>query len=80
MSKNTKGEYAERSDINDTYVFEICPDFQRGHVWDDAKSIAYVEFCLKGGVSARTLFFNCPGWQNKGPMQLVDGLQRLTAS
>lgn len=61
---------------------DVCPDFQRGHVWTEAQQIAFVEFCLRGGGSSRTLLFNCPGWQHAsaiGQMVLVDGLQRLTA-
>ncbi len=27
----------------DEYHLDMNPDFQRGHVWDDAKRIAYVE-------------------------------------
>lgn len=63
------------------YSLEINPDFQRGHVWDDAKQIAYVEHVLQGGQASNELRFNCVGWMNKyeGPMVLVDGLQRLTA-
>lgn len=60
---------------------ELNPDFQRGHVWGPSKRRAYVEFCLRGGTSNRTLYFNCPGWPTKphGDFVLVDGLQRLTA-
>lgn len=60
---------------------ELCPDFQRGHVWTEAQQQAYIEFCLRGGQSARTLYFNHPGWMKsfQGEYVLVDGLQRLTA-
>jgi len=60
---------------------ELNPDFQRGHVWTEDKQIAYVEFCLKGGQSSRTLLFNHPNWQGSyvGQMVLVDGKQRLEA-
>jgi len=60
---------------------EINPDFQRGHVWTEAQQVAFMEYLLKGGKSAITIYFNQPGWMNKfdGPFVLVDGLQRLTA-
>lgn len=61
--------------------FEIDPDFQRGHVWTEDKQIAYVEFCLRGGTSANSIYWNCVGWMDsfEGPFVLVDGKQRLTA-
>jgi len=61
--------------------FEINPDFQRGHVWTEDKRSAYVEFILRGGQGAKDIYWNCPGWNGgrTGTMQLVDGLQRLTA-
>ncbi len=60
---------------------ELEPDFQRAHVWDDQKRTKYVEFALKGGTSGKDIYWNCPGWMNRfdGPLQLVDGLQRITA-
>jgi len=60
---------------------DLNPDFQRGHVWTPEKQIAYVEFCLRGGNSARDIYFNHPGWNSsyEGTMELVDGKQRLTA-
>lgn len=62
---------------------EIDPDFQRGHVWTEDQQIAFVEFCLRGGVSGNYLYFNCPNYMTgsgeAGVMVLVDGLQRLTA-
>ena len=65
---------------------QLCPDFQRGHVWSQAQQRAYVEFFLSGGSSARTLYFNAPWWQSMSPdlsayhaFVLVDGLQRFTA-
>lgn len=59
----------------------LDPDFQRGHVWTEDKQIAYVEFCLKGGQSSRTLLFNHPNWLGSyaGEMTLIDGKQRLEA-
>ncbi len=64
------------------YSLDLNPDFQRGHVWDRTKQIAFVEFVLRGGKSSQTILFNAPGWNgrgNAGPMQLVDGKQRLQA-
>ena len=60
----------------------IEPDFQRAHVWDDDTRRAYIEFMLRGGRSARSLYWNCAGWNvgpDDAPLELVDGLQRLTA-
>lgn len=61
---------------------DLDPDFQRGHVWAPDKQVAFVEFTLQGGDSARNLYFNCPGFSG-GNLQdyvLVDGKQRLTAA
>lgn len=65
----------------ENYRLDICPDFQRGHVWDESRQVAYVEHLLRGGRGSEVLRLNCPGWMGSfvGPMQLVDGLQRLTA-
>jgi hypothetical protein len=67
-------------------VFELEPDFQRGHVWSDAQRSAFVEALIRGTASGRILF-NCPGWERSVPggdiaeqtFQCIDGLQRLTA-
>ena len=60
---------------------DLDPDFQRGHVWTQDKQKAYVEFCLRGGQSSRTLLWNHPNWMGdwKGMLVLVDGKQRLEA-
>jgi len=60
---------------------QLCPDFQRGHVWTEAQQIAYVEYILRGGQSGRDIYFNCPGWHSGefGEYVCVDGLQRITA-
>lgn len=61
---------------------DICPDFQRGHVWGEVQQVEYLEYLFKGGEMNRVIYFNCPGWNNssdKGNMYCVDGLQRLTA-
>jgi len=69
------------------YPLDLMPDFQRGHVWNESQQIAYVEFFLKGGMTGRTIYLNCPNWGSfcKIPdggykdFVIVDGLQRLTA-
>ncbi len=75
-------------DINRTIEYfqernqlELNPDFQRGHVWNTDKKIAFVEHTLRGGKGAEIIRFNCVGWMRtyKGPFVLVDGLQRITA-
>ena len=64
---------------------DFDPDFQRAHVWTEDKQIAYIEFCLREGRTARVLYFNCPGWQSghkakTGEFVLVDGKQRMEAA
>ena len=68
------------------YKLLLEPDFQRGHVWTDEQRVKFIEHLLREGVSGRDIFFNCASWnvkateeQDKEPMVLVDGLQRLTA-
>lgn len=58
------------------------PDYQRGHVWSDAQRTAFVEYALMGGESSMVITTNCPGWMGdwRGPYELVDGLQRVTAA
>ena len=58
----------------------LDPDFQRGHVWDDAKRARYVEYILQGGTSSYDLWWNCKGWPSSPePIVIVDGKQRLEA-
>lgn len=59
----------------------LDPDYQRGYVWTESQKIKYVEFILRGGKSANTFLFNCPGWMEdfRGPFELVDGKQRISA-
>lgn len=59
----------------------LIPDFQRGHIWTKEQQILYVEFKLRRGQEANVILLNCPGWMDdwKGPFELVDGLQRITA-
>lgn len=76
-------------DIEEDYGLELNPDFQRGNVWTEEQQIKYVEFFLRGGKTANTIYFNCPQFQMGScneidnpdilPMQCIDGLQRLTA-
>lgn len=65
---------------------ELNPDFQRGHVWLPKQQERYIEHILKGGISGREVYFNCPNymWEIKPNCDLphmvcVDGLQRITA-
>ena len=64
-------------------LFDMSPDFQRGHVWTMDKRVAYIEFTLRGGDSARNLYFNCHTYEDitstHSPYVLVDGKQRLTS-
>ena len=61
----------------------MCPDFQRGHVWTDEQQIAFVEFILRGGNTGRVIYLNDPTWGSYsdivGEFVCVDGLQRVTA-
>jgi len=76
-------------DYFEDYGLELNPDFQRGCVWSEEQQIAYMEFFLRGGKTARTIYFNCPYFidgtcedyingKYEMPMVCVDGLQRLT--
>lgn len=64
---------------------QLNPDFQRGNVWTEHQQTAYIEFLLKGGKSARILYFNNPSWHLNvsdgayNDFVCVDGLQRITA-
>jgi hypothetical protein len=60
---------------------ELEPDFQRGHVWSEDKQSKYIEFVLRGGRSGKDIYWNCTSWFDgfNSPIQLVDGLQRVTA-
>lgn len=66
------------------FNLQLNPDFQRGHVWTREQQIAYVEFILRGGKSAREIHFNCPNWHyqytDNDELVCVDGLQRITAA
>jgi len=73
-------EHIRHADKED--ALNLDPDFQRGHVWSDDKRREFVEFVLRGGNSAKNLYFNCPGFSagELGDYVLVDGKQRLTAA
>ena len=65
---------------------DLCPDFQRGHVWTEEQQGAYVEHILRNGKTGRDIYFNCPYWSDFRPKKgryndfvCVDGLQRITA-
>lgn len=62
-------------------VLDMNPEFQRGHVWDEAKQIAFVEYALRGGISGREVYWNQYDWNDRfeQPMFLVDGKQRVEA-
>lgn len=67
---------------------EMCPDFQRGHVWSPEQQIHFIENCLRGVVATNgyLIQFNSPSWGDEGAdtdldpgLQCLDGLQRFTA-
>lgn len=65
----------------------LNPDFQRDYVWSEEQKERYVEHILRGGISGREIYFNCPcyTWSKKADSDLadslviVDGKQRLSA-
>ena len=62
----------------------LNPDFQRGHVWTQAQQEAYILHILKGGLSGKDIYLNCPSWHvaattDYDEFVCVDGLQRITA-
>lgn len=69
------------------YGLELCPDFQRGVVWDELRQVKFVEHILKGGTNAKVIYFNSPVWAGftesecdlEETIVCVDGLQRLTS-
>jgi hypothetical protein len=63
-----------------TLGLQLCPDFQRSHVWSVAQQSAFLEFLLRGGITSPILL-NHPGWLRGfgGDFVCVDGLQRITA-
>lgn len=65
--------------------FTMTPDFQRGNVWTEEQQIAYIEFLIKGGSTAKVIYLNVPDWGGVGSRGnynegvCMDGLQRYTA-
>lgn len=74
--------HLDRKDRAASTPIILEPDYQRGHVWSDAQRSAYVEYALMGGESSMVITTNCPGWMQdfRGPYEVVDGLQRVTAA
>jgi hypothetical protein len=75
----------EKDALSQGGIFELCPDFQRGHVWTQNQKVRYLENLFRR-VAPREIRFNCPNWlgDNQGDihpahMVCIDGLQRLTA-
>ena len=76
------------SNYQKDWGLNLDPDFQRGHVWTTEQRIAFVEGMFRGtvGESQRVIQFNAPHWNNDkhggdlpDEIQIIDGLQRLTA-
>lgn len=75
--------------ISGDYGLDLDPDFQRAHVWTQDQQIAYVEYILKGGDTAKQLYFNSPAYGARihipknadlgEKLIIVDGKQRLEA-
>lgn len=70
------------------YGLNLAPDFQRGHVWTAEQQSHYIENVMRGVVPPETMViqFNAPHWEEHDyagelprEMQILDGLQRLTA-
>jgi hypothetical protein len=67
------------------YGIDLSPDYQRDHVWTDEQASRYIEYSMKGGVSGKEIYFNCPVWNASSnsklssTIELVDGKQRLHA-
>lgn len=68
-------------------LLELNPEFQRGHVWNLDKQIAFVENLLRGIDINKTIRFNDLTMRShdgadeilKNKILCIDGLQRLTA-
>jgi hypothetical protein len=69
---------------------EMCPDFQRGHVWTPDQKRHFIENVFRGVIpeSGLVIQFNCPQFHRGGVspysdlptgVQCLDGLQRITA-
>lgn len=67
-------------------MIELNPPYQRGYVWTQEQKELYLEYRLRGGMSGKDIFWNCPNWMsNTRPdktsdrLELVDGKQRIDA-
>lgn len=61
-------------------IIDVNPKYQRGHVWDEAQRIQFIEYCLRGGRNNCVIVFNNKNTSNEfSPYELVDGKQRMTA-
>lgn len=67
---------------------DLSPDYQRGHVWLLEQQTSFIEAIMRGLMDdrLRTIQFNATHWNEDEPegdlprtIQIVDGLQRLTA-
>lgn len=56
--------------------FDTDPEYQRGYCWTSEQKRDFIEFCLRGGRSASTIYWNL---YPSGLYELVDGKQRLDA-
>lgn len=61
---------------------DVCPDFQRGHIWTMDQRVAYLEAKAARAVGVDVLRWNITTCANgtEGPLQCVDGLQRFTTA
>lgn len=87
---DTDWSYLRRSldNYERDYGLNLCPDFQRGHVWSREQQAHYIENVFRGVIPTETMViqFNAPHWDDHEyagelprEMQVIDGLQRLTA-
>jgi len=60
----------------------LQPDFQRGYVWSEQQQIEFCEYSLRGGQSAKQIYFNNPSWMDgfDQPTECFDGQQRIGAA
>jgi hypothetical protein len=59
---------------------DLCPNFQRGHVWTPKQQTEFVEYILRGGKTSEILFNTKGNYASTSEdFVCVDGLQRLTA-
>ena len=59
---------------------DLCPDFQRGHVWTPQQQVDFVEYILRGGKTSELLFNTKGNYASTSEnFVCVDGLHRLTA-